>query len=374
MKRINRTKLSLAIVSICFIATAVATTKTQQLHHVMHSISSLKKNITHSHRQRSQLQHQLQKTETATGVATTKFHTTTKQLLREHKILLQLNRDNRYYNSKLTNQKNILAKQVSATYILSRQPYIKVILSNKSPNKLNRMLTYYRFLRHARAKTITELRTTLASLHENKTATIKQTYKLRLLRERQKKELQNLKYLHHRRLHLLRKINKQLNTQKSRLNQLLHDKKSLETIIAKLRSTSTVFATPLSRLHHKLHWPAHGHIINLYGKQIAHSQLRWNGVLIKARQGTPVQAIATGRVVFAQWLQGYGLLLIIDHGHGFMSLYARNNSLYKKVGETVQRGTTIATIGNSGGYKNSELYFAIRHNGQPVNPKLWCRT
>jgi septal ring factor EnvC (AmiA/AmiB activator) len=119
-------------------------------------------------------------------------------------------------------------------------------------------------------------------------------------------------------------------------------------------------------------WPTKGHILDYFGTKIYHSELRWSGILIKAPENQKVHAIANGKIVFANWLPGYGLLLIINHGHGYMSLYGRDHSLKKKVGDMVKKGDVIATVGKSGGYRHSALYFAIRHNAEPLSPKKWC--
>ncbi len=220
------------------------------------------------------------------------------------------------------------------------------------------------------------LKQTLKKLRQNKQDIQQQTKKLLALQGKKQQEYAKLNAIKRSRKQLLNTINKDINTKQKKLTKLIADQKALEKVIANLKAEeiSPVFATPLGKLQKKLHWPTKGKIDNLYGTTIGHSQLKWDGIIIHAPEGRNVYAISSGKVVFAQWLQGYGLLMIIDHGHGYMSLYGRNNSLYKKVNEIVHSGDLIATVGNSGGYNQPSLYFAIRHNGNPVNPKLWCHS
>lgn len=131
--------------------------------------------------------------------------------------------------------------------------------------------------------------------------------------------------------------------------------------------------TPFLTLRGRLQWPSRGKLTTRYGSARKVGKLKWQGVNIKAPEGTEVHAISHGRVAFSDWLRGFGLLTIIDHGDGYMSLYGGNQSLFKEVGDWVEAGEVIAGVGNSGGRKNSALYFEIRHNGKPTNPLKWCR-
>jgi septal ring factor EnvC (AmiA/AmiB activator) len=130
---------------------------------------------------------------------------------------------------------------------------------------------------------------------------------------------------------------------------------------------------PFAKLRGRLNWPSRGKLITRYGSARKVGKLKWQGVNISAPEGTEVRAISHGRVAFSDWLRGFGLLTIIDHGDGYMSLYGGNQSLFKEVGDWVEAGEAIASVGNSGGRQDSALYFEIRHNGKPSNPLKWCR-
>ena len=130
---------------------------------------------------------------------------------------------------------------------------------------------------------------------------------------------------------------------------------------------------PFSRLKGSLRLPVAGELMNRFGAPREDGGLSWKGLFIRAAQGSPVKVIAAGQVVFSEWLRGFGNIIIIDHGEGYMSLYSNNESLYKQVGERVQPGDAIAAVGNSGGQPEPGLYFEMRHQSRPVNPLLWMK-
>lgn len=130
---------------------------------------------------------------------------------------------------------------------------------------------------------------------------------------------------------------------------------------------------PFSKQRGKLYWPAKGKVKNLYDHWRSVGKVKWQGNIIKAKEGAPVHTISNGRIAYSDWLRGYGLITIIDHGDGYMSLYGHNQTLLKEVGDWVENNEIIATVGSSGGLKSVGLYFEIRHNGKPSNPSRWCK-
>jgi len=155
------------------------------------------------------------------------------------------------------------------------------------------------------------------------------------------------------------------------LQQIL---KQLELALEEFPTAAPIIRKPFGKLRGKLNWPAKGRHLHRFGSKRKLANLRWNGVVIKAREGANVKSIAHGQVIFSDWLRGYGLLIIIDHGDGYMSLYGHNQSLFKDVGDYVERNEVISLIGNSGGSEQSALYFEIRHNRKPTNPRRWCQS
>ena len=199
---------------------------------------------------------------------------------------------------------------------------------------------------------------------------------LKQLQQQQKQQLDQITALKSKRSQLIVYINQHIHTQSQKLTQLLNDKHRLEHELSEL-STNPQFSTAVGKsfrhLRHHLNWPTKGKIIPKYGTKIDKSQLKWKGVLFKAQMNQPVYAVADGKVIFARWLPGYGLLMIIYHGQGYMTLYGRNHYLYKKTGDIVRAGDQIAAVGDSGGYQTPALYFAIRHSTIPINPIRWLK-
>jgi len=173
---------------------------------------------------------------------------------------------------------------------------------------------------------------------------------------------------------VLATLNAAINSDKAQLGKLQSESKALEEIIARLEHAIHTLgdgsSIPFANLRGKLPWPASGKISHGFGAQRAQS-LKWTGWLIDTAEGTPITAVHTGRVVFSDYLRGQGLMVIIDHGAGYLTLYAHNQVILKEIGDWVQAGDRIALAGNSGGLANSALYFEIRHNGRPQDPKSW---
>ncbi len=169
-----------------------------------------------------------------------------------------------------------------------------------------------------------------------------------------------------------------VNQSDKRLTSLLANEKELQTIIDTVREAIEVYMANenlqgLGRLKRKLRWPIKGKMTSKFGSKRHLGQMRWKGVLIEAAEGKPVHSISSGRVVFADWLRGYGLLMIVDHGKKYMTLYGHNQTLLKSVGDWIEPGEVISLVGNTGGQAKSALYFEVRYKNKPVNPALWCR-
>jgi len=164
------------------------------------------------------------------------------------------------------------------------------------------------------------------------------------------------------------------------LERLKEQQGGLEKLVRELRRAlerAPKFPTDskdaFAKLRGRLTWPVAGRLAASYGQTRA-GGVKWDGMLLTGAQGSPVRAVYHGRVVYADWLSGLGLLIIVDHGDGYLSLYGHNERLYKDVGERVTAGDTIATLGDSGGRPRPELYFEIRKGGRPVDPRPWFKT
>lgn len=243
------------------------------------------------------------------------------------------------------------------------------------------MLMYFHYVTAAQMKTITQLQQSIAAYAQNQQAIQNQYKQLLSLKETQLENQALLQKTKTQRQTLIQTIDQHIQSKSENLQLLLRDKKKLEKTIRKLNkqmtsqklSAAVLGNKPFAQLRGKLSWPLQGHVRKNFGTQIDQSELRWDGTLIDAQAGQSVHAIAAGKVIFAKWLEGYGLLIIINHGSGYMSLYGRNQSLLAQVGEHIKPGEVIATVGKSGGFHHTGLYFSIRHDAKALNPAHWCR-
>ena len=174
-------------------------------------------------------------------------------------------------------------------------------------------------------------------------------------------------------------MEKEIATQGSRLKKFVADEQQLQQLLKEIRNIMPSMLTEIdkretfSKRRGQLKWPVKGKVKRIFGKSRQAANLKWNGVLISSNEGNNVRAISHGRVAYADWLRGYGMLVIIDHGDGYMTLYGYNQALYKETGDWVEEGEVIASVGRSGGQLKSGLYFEVRVKGQPSNPAKWCR-
>ena len=209
---------------------------------------------------------------------------------------------------------------------------------------------------------------------------------LRLLQFSRKENLQKLEQKKHERELVIAKLDKQLVSKGAQLERMQKNARKLNALInslnqtaanlarlAKLEKVKSNNAPVFANLKGKLRWPAAGDIMHRYGTTRNNSSLNWKGVLINAPIGSDVKAVSRGRVIFSDWFRNLGRLIIIDHGGGYMSLYGHNQDLFRSVGDKVRTGEVIASVGDSGGRKNSGLYFEVRRKGTPINPATWCK-
>lgn len=283
----------------------------------------------------------------------------------------------RIKQKEIASQKNALASQVKVAFGMGKNEKLKLILNQKDPSVSDRMLVYYDYLNKARQQRIIKIDQGLQSLRALETKKLKETEELKIRVDQVGKQKSALLETKNERKALLTKINKKVSLKKKQLSRFKVSEKKLKGLILSLQQTIDDFSyekegsDDFGLLKGKLPWPVRGKVIKKFGAQ--RSDSRWDGVLIDVKEGADIRAIAAGRIVYADWLRGYGLLTIIDHGKGYMTLYAFNQGLYKKVGEWVSSGAVIAAVGQSGGQSKSGLYFGIRKKGKPVNPVKWCR-
>jgi murein hydrolase activator len=277
----------------------------------------------------------------------------------------------------LARQRAALAGQLRAAYMIGREEPLKLLLNQRDPLHSGRLYVYYSYFGRARADEIAQIQQHVLHLTELDTELEQQQTALVNLKSAQQSQLQQLEHARNDRQTVLTSFNAAAHTREEGLARLKTQQADLERLLKELdHSLKTVpppdNATAFGRARGQLGWPVAGKITARFGARRA-TGVSWEGVVIATERGAPVSAVAAGRVVYADWLPGLGLLVIIDHGEGYMSLYGHNDRLLKAAGDSVATGESIAAAGDTGGRASPELYFEIRRGGKPVDPAPWFR-
>lgn len=352
-----------------------------QLSQVQSKIKTLADNLSRLIKQKGDASSELQLVEQQYGEISRTVKTLNQNMTLKQQRIDEIQQEIQVHNGQLLMQQSQLEEQVKAAYALGRQEQLKLMFNQQDISRSSRIMTYYQYFNQARLDALQQIDTSLVLLTNLEQEKQLEKQELTGLVAENKLLQQQLLLSKAERKKLLAKIKRdyqQSNTQLSRLKKNeQHLKKLITAIEAKKQVVVVATPAPVKRAlsfaksKGKLPWPVAGKIVRSFGSQ--RGEGRWNGVLIRAKEGTKIKAIAPGQVVFSDWFKGYGLLVIIQHDKNYMSLYAFNQSLYKKAGESVHTGDTIATLGNSGGRDKSELYFEIRKKNKALNPKQWCK-
>lgn len=265
-----------------------------------------------------------------------------------------------------------IAGHVTAAYRLTGTDFLKQLLNQESPDTLDRMMRYHRFFSESRLAVLAEYRATLDDLRalneELRQQEVQQTEHRKALENRQNA----LSTERAERSRMIAELDSEKETLTQEYQRLQEDRERLESLLDELRRRSTELdGSAFVAARGSLPMPVSGRVRHAFGSPRADNRLRWHGIDIRAEHGSPVTAVFRGRVIFADWLRGFGFLAIVDHGSEYMTLYGHVDVLYKKVGDWVESGEAIAAAGNSGGKKDSGVYFEIRHQGQAKDPILW---
>ena len=343
------------------------------------------------------------------------LHTADTELAREQAALAQLNARRDALRVQEAATRRELAALLRAAHAQGDHAPLKVMLAQDRVADTQRQLVYYRYLQRQRLQRTAALSAELAELTQMETRIAEKRAALDAARERQRTQLASLARDRRARAVTLGELEQRYRDRSEREQALGSDAQALQQVIGRLRAAAARAAAeraaaeraaaraaaarqaakpaakPGTRAQTRSQarpprqvasaapvrvggagWPLSGNLLSGYGGRMPDGRAS-SGLLIAAGLGTPVRAVADGTVVFAEWMTGYGLILIVDHGNGYLSLYGHNESLLKNAGDTVKRGDTVARVGNSGGLAQPALYFELRRNGQPVNPDSWLR-
>lgn len=292
--------------------------------------------------------------------------------------LLDLRKQALALQEAVSEQEVQIARQIKAAYMTGQQDYLKLVLNQDDPARVARMMRYYEYVNRARVTEMSRYTDTLEQLRIASASIADQQMALRRDREQMAANQQQLQTEQASRGKLLAGLQSRSRSQSEKLKSVEAERADLEKLIESIDQAIVSIPTPAGSLPFaqakgKLPLPVKGQVQARFGSQRGDdARLKWDGLLIASEPGSNVHAVHGGRVVFADWLRGSGLLLILDHGAGYLSLYGHNQSLLKEVGAWVQPGEVISTVGASGGLSTSSLYFSIRHQGRALDPAAWC--
>jgi len=340
-------------------------------------ISELKNELVSMRGQRDELQDALEKSEKEIGSVAAALRGLDRQADHSRENIRELQRNLDAERLNLDKMRVTLAKELQLAYMSGKQEQIKLLLNQEEPAALGRLMVYHEYFIRARTQAMQGIRDTLERLVHIEGELHVQRSEIQVLIEQQQEKSSRLLEQQAQRHEILAQLQGSLTGKAGQLAELEQDERQLQKLVQKLQQAITDILPPageyvsLRSLKGKLRWPVAGHISMHYGDRHFSGKLRSRGIHITSRGGADVHAIARGRVVFADWLRGFGLLMIIDHGDNYMSLYGQNRSLYREVGEWVARDEVVAAAGNSGGQAKAGLYLELRKDGRPFNPDSW---
>lgn len=356
--------------------------------------------------ERGSASRQLREVDERVGQSARSLRETERRMGSDEAALMELQRQRGELQARVAGHHDELAKLLRAAYVQGGAAPLKVMLAQDRVADASRALVYHRYVQQDRAKRIAALTQELQALEAVERDVVQRRSSLESARAEQRQQLLVLEQDRKARATLVAELDSRYRDQRSREQALGRDAKGLEQLLRRLRAAAaraetqrkaaaarearqaragggktggastprratTVASAPPPQVG-GLGWPVAGALLAGFGATMPDGH-RSDGLLIGAGAGSNVSAVADGGVVYAEWMTGYGLLLIVDHGNGYMSLYAHNDALLRDVGDRVRKGQPVATVGSSGGHGRPALYFELRRNGQPVNPGVWLR-
>lgn len=422
-----RAMILLALTCLLSPAFADERAQTQQkLDATRQDIAELQKVLGKLQQEKSGVQKELRTTETDIGKLEKQVEALQQELKKTEGELERLDNEKKKLQSARVEQQRLIAIQARSAYQNGREEYLKLLLNQQNPEQFARTLTYYNYLSQARLEQLRSFNETLRQLAGVEQDIAQQQAQLLVQRGNLDSRRQELEAVRNERQQVLAKLNSDVKARGQKLQARQQDQaelsrvlKTIEETLARqareaeearkrallaqqeaekqrqreaqagrdeapktprpslgplVSSSGETYGGAFSAARGKLPWPVDGRLLARFGESRGgDARAKWDGVMISASLGSQVRAVHGGRVVFADWLRGAGLLVILDHGNGYLSLYGHNQSLLKRAGDIVKAGDAISTVGNSGGQDSAGLYFAIRQQGRPSDPAQWCR-
>ncbi|MCL4410345.1 MAG: peptidoglycan DD-metalloendopeptidase family protein [Gammaproteobacteria bacterium] len=347
----------------------------QQLAALQREIQQQRRAIERRQERLSRTERELRDLETKVQQASQTLRQTELRVAQVEGHILELENEQERLQGEVTTQANLLADQIESAYRNGDEGFLKMLLNQQSPAKFERMLTYYEFLNDARLAELEKLHALETQLEQVKADVEQQRQTLARTFEQQRQQRETLAKQRQEQQQLVARLQREQQSDEANLAAMLRNEKELNDLLAALQqilAQQGIQLDGLAKLRGQLNWPVTGTLRHSFGQQRS-GQVRWRGVVMNTELEAPVRAIADGRVIYSDWLRGFGMVVVIDHGEHYMSLYGYNQALLKNVGEPVRAGEVIALAGQSGGQREASLYFEIRHQGNPINPAPYMR-
>lgn len=396
-----------------------ADTVKADLKDVHKKIESLKKELDASTDAHKDAADALKASETAISQAQKKLHEINQKQKQNTVALSQLKQQSLKVGDALAQQQQQLSKLLYQQYIHGNQSYTQLMLENKDPSSVARDLKYFAYIAKARGELIADMQGNLTKIQTLNDTTATKLAEVAALKAKQEAERKALLQQKQEKAKVVKSLSQKIAAQRNEISKLKRDEKNLSSLVTKLakiaaaqkkkrlaqqqakaktKASQSVASSKkptekqpdnqvvaknetlpdndvdgirFASLRGKLRLPVRGEVSNRFGAVRADTGVSWKGLFIKAKEGNEVKSIASGQVVFADWMRGFGNLIIVDHGSGYMSLYGNNQALLKNVGDNVSGGDTIAAVGNSGGNESHGLYYELRKNSVPFDPLSW---
>lgn len=366
-----------ALLTALLFAGAAHATQQDDLEKLRKRIAALQQDFEKTNESKSEAADDLRESERAISNSNRKLHQLAQQQQTANRELGKLQQRAAAMDRELQGQQAMLGRLLYQQYLDGgEQEYLKLLLNNDDPNQVARELHYYNYIARDRADTLKSLRSGLLRLQAVTDQARLKSDEIAALQEQERGQQKLLEQDKFARQQMLHRIALQLQQQRREIGRLQRNENRLSQLVEKLARVlpdDKAHAVAFRSLKGKLAMPVKGKLRNQFGTRRPESTLAWTGWFLRAAPSQPVKAVASGRVVYADWLRGFGNLLIIDHGQGYMSLYGNNETLYKQVGDSLRGEDTIAAVGSSGGNEDSGLYFELRFEGKPFDPKPWIR-
>lgn len=350
--------------------------KEAELKQVKSRIESVRKTIHAEAERRDALARQLKKADLDIQAARERLTAVRSSRAAAERRLAELTLQQADTRSKIAGERDALAGELTAAYVNGRQEYLKLLLNQEDPGRLGRMMAYYGYFGRVRAERITAISEHLAHLELLAERIDTEASQLKILEREQERDVQALAGARSQRARTLAQVQSTLKTRNDELARLQRDARALERLVEELHRAMEDFPVlaerPFQQARGRLPWPVKGSVLASFGQLRSGGPLKWQGLVISAARGTQVRAPYYGRVLYADWLPGLGLLLVLDHGGGYMSLYGHNEQLYRRVGDRVEPGDPLGAVGDTA-VGQPGLYLEIRKGKQALNPQDWLR-